>query len=109
MPVDGGISVLRQELVNQLAECLALCGCTGVFRVFPVIGQTADIADTDTVAVVALTMRTNLLNCNDHDFRAWRRRIREQIEADGQYITKLEITEKGLTLEAVKLGSRIGF
>ena len=37
---------------------------------------------------------------NDHDFRAWRRRIREQIEADGQYITKLEITEKGLTLEA---------
>ena len=37
---------------------------------------------------------------NDHDFARWRRKIREQIEADGQRITKLEITEKGLTLEA---------
>ena len=37
---------------------------------------------------------------NDHDFARWRRKIREQIEADGQRITKLEITETGLTLEA---------
>ncbi|MGM9783138.1 MAG: hypothetical protein ACI3ZV_06585 [Paludibacteraceae bacterium] len=37
---------------------------------------------------------------NDHDFASWRRKIREQIEADGQRITKLELTEKGLTLDA---------
>ncbi len=37
---------------------------------------------------------------NDHDLAAWRRKIREQIEADGQRITTLELTEKGLKLEA---------
>lgn len=37
---------------------------------------------------------------NDHDLPRWRRRIREQIEADGQRITKLQLNEQGLTLEA---------
>ena len=36
----------------------------------------------------------------DHDFRGWRRRIREQLEADGQRINKLDINEQGITLEA---------
>lgn len=36
----------------------------------------------------------------DHDIRGWRKRIREQIEADGQRISKLELTAEGLTLEA---------
>ena len=37
---------------------------------------------------------------NDHNFARWRRNIREQLEADGQQITELEITEDGLILEA---------
>lgn len=36
----------------------------------------------------------------DHDFAQWRRLIASQIEADGQTIDRLEINEKGLTLEA---------
>lgn len=37
---------------------------------------------------------------HDHDFSGWRRRIREQLEADGQRITRLQINEQGLILEA---------
>lgn len=37
---------------------------------------------------------------NDHELSSWRKRIREQIEADGQRISKLELTESGLNLEA---------
>lgn len=37
---------------------------------------------------------------NDHDFPAWKRLITEQLEADGQQIDKLEITNEGMTLEA---------
>ncbi|MCQ2313278.1 MAG: hypothetical protein MJZ84_07530 [Paludibacteraceae bacterium] len=37
---------------------------------------------------------------NDNDFPSWERLITEQFEADGQQIDKLEITSKGLTLEA---------
>lgn len=38
--------------------------------------------------------------CNDADFRAWKREITEQMEADGQRISRLEITENKLILEA---------
>lgn len=37
---------------------------------------------------------------NDHDFKAWKRKITDQLEQDGQRIEKLELTESGLTLEA---------
>jgi len=37
---------------------------------------------------------------NDNDFDAWKGKIIEQIEADGQRISKFELNEKGLTLEA---------
>ncbi len=36
----------------------------------------------------------------DHDERVWRRRIVEQIEADGQRIKKISITPSGIELEA---------
>lgn len=36
----------------------------------------------------------------DYDERAWRRRIVEQIEADGQRIKKINITPSGIELEA---------
>jgi len=38
--------------------------------------------------------------CNDNNFSIWKREITEQLERDGQRIDKLEINEKGLTLEA---------
>jgi hypothetical protein len=38
--------------------------------------------------------------CNDSDFRLWKREITEQIEKDGQQISRLELNEKGLILEA---------
>jgi hypothetical protein len=37
---------------------------------------------------------------NDHDMGAWKREITEQIEADGQRITKLDVGAAGLTVEA---------
>ncbi|MGM9817722.1 MAG: hypothetical protein ACI30B_01910 [Paludibacteraceae bacterium] len=37
---------------------------------------------------------------NDHDWNGWKRTITEQFEMDGQRIDRLEISEKGLTLEA---------
>ena len=36
----------------------------------------------------------------DHEMRVWRRRIVEQIEADGQRIKKINITASGIELEA---------
>lgn len=36
----------------------------------------------------------------DHEVRVWRRRIVEQIEADGQRIKKINITASGIELEA---------
>ena len=36
----------------------------------------------------------------DHEQRVWRRRIVEQIEADGQRIKKINITASGIELEA---------
>jgi len=38
--------------------------------------------------------------CNDNDFRLWRREITEQMEQEGQRITRLELNEKGLIIEA---------
>lgn len=37
---------------------------------------------------------------NDHDWNGWKRIIAEQLETDGQRIDRLEISEKGLILEA---------
>ena len=38
--------------------------------------------------------------CNDNEFALWKREITEQLERDGQQIHKLEISEKGLVLDA---------
>jgi hypothetical protein len=38
--------------------------------------------------------------CNDNDLAHWKREITEQIEGDGQRITKLILTETQLALEA---------
>lgn len=37
---------------------------------------------------------------NDNDFNEWKREITAQLETDGQRITQLELTAKGLHLEA---------
>jgi hypothetical protein len=37
---------------------------------------------------------------NDHDFEMWKRSITENLEADGMQISKLDIDNTGLTLEA---------
>jgi hypothetical protein len=38
--------------------------------------------------------------CNDHLLGLWKREIIEQLESDGQTISKLEITTKKLELDA---------
>ena len=37
---------------------------------------------------------------NDNDFEYWTEKIAKQIEADGQKISRLELNEKGLILDA---------
>lgn len=37
---------------------------------------------------------------NDNDARAWKREITQQLESDGQRITRLDVGLAGLTLEA---------
>ena len=37
---------------------------------------------------------------NDHDFAYWRRLITYEFERDGQTIDRLELNDKGLTIEA---------
>ena len=37
---------------------------------------------------------------NDHDFAYWKRLITIEFERDGQHIDKLELSAKGLTIEA---------
>jgi hypothetical protein len=37
---------------------------------------------------------------NDNDIQGWKSEIAEQIRSDGQRISKLELDENGLTLEA---------
>lgn len=36
----------------------------------------------------------------DHDLRGWRSRIIQTLEADGQRVRKVELTNAGLTIEA---------
>ncbi len=38
--------------------------------------------------------------CNDGDLPLWKREITEQLEADGQYISKLVLNENEFILEA---------
>jgi hypothetical protein len=38
--------------------------------------------------------------CNDHDFRLWKQEITQQMERDGQRISRMEVNENGLKLEA---------
>ena len=37
---------------------------------------------------------------NDNELSLWKRKIIQEFEADGQTISKLELTETGLTIEA---------
>lgn len=58
------------------------------------LGQKGEFKESPTVGIGINDI------CNDSDFRLWKREITEQIESDGQRITKLELNEKGLVLEA---------
>ena len=76
---DGSIVVGETTAQNQ---AFILMAHKGDYKEHPLLG-------------VGLT---DILNGND--FAAWQREITEQLEADGQRITQLELTAQGLTLAA---------
>jgi hypothetical protein len=77
--ISGGLSVGDVTYQNQ---ALLLLAHKGEFKENP----TAGVGITDMV--------------NDNDFALWKREIANQIEGDGQRITRLSLDEKGLVLEA---------
>ena len=77
--ITQGISLAETTAQNQT---LILVANKGDFKEHPLLG----------VGISGIV--------NDNDYGFWERQITEQLEADGQQIDKLEITSKGLTLEA---------
>ena len=76
---NGGISVAETTAQNQT---LLFVAHKGVFKEHPTIGVgIADMVD-------------------EHDFSLWKREIISQLEADGQRVSKLSITNEGIELEA---------
>ena len=77
--VDGRISLAETTPQNQT---LILVAHKGEFKEHPMVG--VGIADM----------------VNDHDFSLWKREITNQLELDGQRVNKLNITSKGIELNA---------
>lgn len=77
--VDGRISLAETTPQNQT---LILVAHKGEFKEHPMVG--VGIADM----------------VNDHDFSLWKREITNQLELDGQRVNKLNITSKGIELDA---------
>jgi hypothetical protein len=77
--IISGLSIGGVTYQNQ---ALLLLAHKGEFKEYPTIG--AGIGDV----------------VNDNDFSLWEREIANQIESDGQRITRLSLDEKGLILEA---------
>ena len=77
--IAGGLSIGDVTYQNQ---ALLLLAHKGEFKEYP----TAGVGLGDMV--------------NDNDYALWKREIANQIEGDGQRISRLSLDEKGLILEA---------
>lgn len=77
--VGGKLSIAETTAQNQT---LILVAHKGEFKEHPMVG--VGIADM----------------VNDHDFSLWKREITNQLELDGQRVNKLNITSKGIELNA---------
>lgn len=75
----GGMTLMEVTHQNQ---AMLLAAQPGEYKEYPAVG---------------VGIKDMLL---DHNERGWRRRIAEQLEADGQRIKRLEITSEGIDLEA---------
>lgn len=76
---QGGLTLMEVTHQNQ---AMLLAAQPGEYKEHPAVG----------VGITDMLL--------DHNERGWRRRIAEQLEADGQRIKKLEITNEGINLEA---------
>jgi hypothetical protein len=77
--IAGGLSIGSVTYQNQ---ALLLLAHKGEYKENPTVGVGIDGM------------------ANDSDFALWKREIANQIESDGQRITRLSLGEKGLILEA---------
>lgn len=76
---DGKMKLMEVTHQNQ---AMLLMARPGEFKEFPTMG----------VGLPDILL--------DHDLNGWRRRIIEQLEADGQRITRIKVTTQGVDLEA---------
>lgn len=74
-------SMALMEVTHQ-NQAMLLIARPGEYKEFPTIG----------IGLPDMLM--------DHELSGWRRRIIEQVEADGQRISKIQITTTGVDLEA---------
>ncbi len=77
--IGSKLSIAETTAQNQT---LILVAHKGEFKEHPMVG--VGIADM----------------VNDHDFSLWKREITNQLELDGQRVNKLNITSKGIELNA---------
>ena len=59
MPMHLCIGIIEAQLIDQLSQCDFLLGRSRVLRCFAIGGNATDIANTDTVGIVTLAMRSH--------------------------------------------------
>lgn len=90
-PVETGYDIkisggrIQLEETTAQNQTLILVAHKGEFKEHPMLG----VGISDMI--------------NDHNFDHWKREITHQLEADGQQVNKLEITNKGIELDATYL------
>lgn len=85
---------VRHDVQGKISQGLFLGETTPQNQAFILTAHKGEFKEHPTIGVGMADM------LNDHDFAYWRRLITIEFERDGQTIDKLELNEKGLTIEA---------
>lgn len=85
---------LRYDTQGRIRQGLFLGETTPQNQAFLLVAHKGEFKEHPTIGVGMADM------LNDHDFAYWRRLITYEFERDGQTIDRLELNDKGLTIEA---------
>ena len=85
---------VRRDTQGKITQGICLGETTPQNQAFLLVAHKGEFKEHPTIGVGMADM------LNDHDFAYWRRLITYEFERDGQTIDRLELNNKGLTIEA---------
>lgn len=85
---------VRRDTQGRITQGICLSEATPQNQAFLLVAHKGEFKEHPTIGVGMADM------LNDHDFAYWRRLITYEFERDGQTIDRLELNDKGLTIEA---------